>query len=96
MLMIQPLSAQAHHLYHIRHISNIFHQYEIGTGATLNADKTKGLELGGFNHANYTIPFPIKWEQNGIKILGVVFHTDTLYMNNQNWTTAINKLEKHS
>ena len=80
----------------IRHIFNIFHQYEIATGATLNADKTKGLELGGFSHANYTIPFPIKWEQNGIKILGVIFHTDTLYMNNQNWTTAINKLEKHS
>ena len=80
----------------IHHIFNIFHQYELATGATLNSDKTFGLELGGFSHKNYNIPFPIKWEQKGCKILGVVFHTDTLYMSNQNWTTAVNKLEKHA
>ena len=80
----------------IHHIFNIFHQYEIATGATLNQNKTKGLELGGFNHKIHNIPFPITWEQHGIKILGIIFHSDNLYMSNLNWSAAITKLQTKS
>ena len=80
----------------IHHIFNIFHQYEIATGATLNQNKTKGLELGGFNHNLHNIPFPITWEQHGIKILGIKFHNDNLYMSNLNWSEAITKLQNKS
>ena len=69
--------------------------FEKASGSVINASKTRGLALGGFDPKNYSELDNIEWTNNtGFKILGVTFYTRLSRTTNFNWLVTLNKIEK--
>ena len=68
---------------------DVIYKFERASGSKLNMSKTEGVYVGqqaGRDHG----PVPIKWNTDGIKILGAKIGNDL----EQDWTAPIEKVEK--
>ena len=79
-------------------VQNFFRKVEIfqkASGSIINASKTRGMALGGFEPSSDARLKDITWTNgNGMKILGVTFYARLKQTINFNWVTTLNKIDK--
>ena len=65
--------------------------YERASNSRINLGKSEGLWVGSWRNCT-TSPLGIKWNNKGLKLLGVYLGNDKSFTD-QNWTTLVQKVE---
>ena len=71
-------------------VLGIVRKFELGSGAKLNTSKSEAMWLGHWRDMGDS-PFGLKWVTK-IHIVGVFFLNGLVLVDNDNWTTKLNKL----
>ena len=71
-------------------VLGIVRKFELGSGAKLNTSKSEAMWLGHWRDMGDS-SFGLKWVTK-IRILGVFFSNGLVSVENDNWTTKLNKL----
>ena len=72
-------------------VFQVYHHFEIGTGAKLNLSKCHGLWLGPWRN-RVDAPVPILWSSSSINVLGIfIGHND---LSQENWSPRLEAIRK--
>ena len=71
-------------------VLSVVHKFELGSGAKLNTSKSEAMWLGRWRSLGDS-PFGLKWVTK-IRILGVFFSNGLVSVDDDNWSTKLNKL----
>ena len=80
-------------LYSLSVLFSILKRYELGTGAKLNYSKTEAMWLGAWRSCPDK-PLGLKWVTK-MKILGVWYTNGLVNVDQDNWQSKLNKLDKN-
>ena len=81
----------------IRFCLYLLESFERASGSRLNIEKTRGIAVRHPRETPLKVPgFPIKWNRDDTKILGVIFHPDLERSRDLNWIRLLKKIRERS
>ena len=82
----------------VRRLYELFREFKMATGSTVNEEKTEGLLLGNPSPSLMTSldPFRILWKNSdGMKVLGILFFTDFTETQRRNWIRLKEEMQEY-